>query len=105
VGGAAGCPGGASVCTPYGGGTIEVSGRPRDIFGYRDLDVQVTKNIELPHDTSAYVRLDALNVLNIYNFDSSAANWNQSSTPPVYNQTGPILGVPFTLKISAGFKW
>jgi hypothetical protein len=105
VGGAAGCPNGQVSCTPYGGSTLEVSGKPRDFFGYRDVDVQITKNIVLPHGTSAYVRLDLLNVLNIYNFDSSAATWNQSSTPPIYNTTGPILGVPFTVKLTGGLKF
>jgi hypothetical protein len=100
--GAAGCP---TICTPYGGTTLEVAGRPRDILGYRDVDLQVTKNFDLPRDTSAYIRLDILNVFNIYNFDANAATWNQSAKPPIYNVTGPIVGVPFTLKISAGLKW
>ncbi len=102
VGGAYGCP---TICTPYGGQTIDVSGIPRDLWGYRDLDIQVTKNIKFTDGISMYLRLDVINALNIYNFDSSAAIWNQSSTPPVYNTTGPIIGVPFTIKLSTGLKW
>ena len=102
VGGAFGCP---TVCTPYGGQTLDVTGIPRDLWGYRDLDIQVTKNIKFNDGLSMYLRFDVLNALNIYNFDSSAATWNQSSTPPVYNTTGPIIGVPFTIKISTGLKW
>jgi outer membrane receptor protein involved in Fe transport len=105
VGGAAGCPNGQATCTPYGGSTLEVSGKPRDFLGYRDVDVQVTKNIKLPLGMSAYVRLDILNALNIHNFDSSAAVWNQSSKPPVYDTAGPIIGVPFTVKLTAGYKF
>ncbi len=102
VGGAAGCPG---PCNAYGGSTIDVSGQLRDTIGYRDVDVQITKNIVFNNWSSLYVRFDVLNLFNNYNFDSSAAIWNQSTTPPVYNTSGPIVGVPLTLKLSAGMKW
>ena len=105
MGGAAGCPNGQATCTPYGGSTLEVSGKPRDFLGYRDVDVQVTKNIKLPLGMSAYVRVDILNALNIHNFDSSAAIWQQGSKPPVYDTAGPIIGVPFTVKLTAGYKF
>ena len=102
INGAAGCP---MVCTPYGGTTLEESGIPRDKIGYKDVDLQVTKNINLPREITGYFRLDMLNAFNFWNFDSQAATWNESSTPPVYNRSGPIIGVPLTLKLSAGFKW
>ena len=102
INGAAGCP---VVCTPYGGTTLEESGIPRDKIGYKDVDLQLTKNISLPRDITGYFRLDMLNAFNFWNFDSQAANWDESATAPTYNRSGPIIGVPLTLKISAGFKW
>jgi outer membrane receptor protein involved in Fe transport len=97
---------GAYCCqlNQYGGEVSETSGQPSETLGYRDLDVQVTKNFDISHDISAYVRLDVLNVFNYYNFDPTAYNWNQTSTP-TFNTTGPIVGFPRTLKIYGGVKW
>jgi hypothetical protein len=102
VDGTHGCP---MVCNQFGGTTQEVSGIPQQTLGYKDFDFQLTKNFVIPHVVAPYLRLDVLNVFNFNNFDSNAAIWNQSATPPVYNSTGSILGVPRTIKISGGVKW
>ena len=89
--------------------TYPVVGYVRDTFQQRELDVQVTKNIELPYDLSAYLRCDVLNVLNTPYYDPGAATFNPVGgtrySPPQYNTGGPILGVPLTLKLTAGLKW
>jgi len=97
---------GAYCCQPneYGGEVNETSGQPNETLGYRDLDVQVTKNFEISHDITAYIRADVLNVFDYYNFDPTAYNWNQASTP-TFNTTGPIVGFPRTFKLYGGVKW
>jgi hypothetical protein len=86
-----------------------VSDHPRGLFGERTLDVAVTKNFRFTDNLKGYLRLDVLNVLNTANYDPQAASWNpqyaQKNAPPQYNTSGPILGVPFTLKLAAGFSW
>jgi len=80
-----------------------------DLFDERELDVQVTKNFKLFSDASGYVRMDVLNVFNTPYYDPAAAVFSpvggQSYPPPQFNQTGPILGVPFTVKLTVGVKW
>jgi outer membrane receptor protein involved in Fe transport len=88
----------------YGGSVVESSGQPSETLGYRDLDLQVTKNFDISHDISAYVRADVLNVFNYSNFDPTAYIWPQTGTPQ-FNTSGPIVGFPRTLKIYGGVKW
>ena len=103
VGGAYGCP---AVCTPYGGTTVEVSGNIPQTIGYRDLDLQATKDFKLWSTGSAYVRLDLLNVFDYYNFDNNSATWSKNpGSIPQYNTGGAFNGVPRTLKLSLGMKW
>lgn len=97
----------ATVC--HGFNAYPIVGYVRDWLQERTLDAEVTKSFDLPHDTSAYVRLDVLNVLNTPFYDPGAAIFSPSSTgafgPPQYNQSAPMLGVPLTLKLTVGAKW
>jgi hypothetical protein len=91
-----------SSCTP-------IAATPPDTFGYRDTDLEVSKDVDLGHSTRAYVRLDLLNVFNNANFSEYTPNYGSAGTLPVhpvtFNQTGNITGVPRTLKLQGGVKF
>jgi TonB-dependent receptor-like protein/carboxypeptidase family protein len=97
----------AAVCHGYN--AYPVVGYVRDWLQERILDVQATKNFEMGHDLSAYLRLDVLNVFNTEFYDPGAAIFSPSSTgaygPPHYNPAADTLGVPLEVKLTAGFKW
>jgi len=111
-----GCPtnaaGNGTLCFGPGGNSYNaypVIGYVRNTFQQEELDVQVTKNIQFSDLIAAYVRLDVLNLFNTEYFDPGAAifspAYGKAYTPPQYNTAGPILGVPLTLKLTAGVKW
>ena len=52
------------------GQRVYASRPPDKTFGYKDLDLQLTKDFHLPFNSSAYVRVDLLNVFNWHNSDS-----------------------------------
>jgi len=91
-----------SFCTP-------ISATPKNFFGYRTLDLQVTKNFQISHFGSAYIRLDGLNVFNYRNYSDTINNWftnGVANTDPVtYNRDGNIFGVPRTFKLMVGAKF
>jgi hypothetical protein len=104
-------PSGAPACRPAAAlpndGTKKflVGG---DVFGYRDIDFQATKNFDLTHGMSVYVRFDLLNAFNYKNYSDYSVNWGSDGVfnpNVVYNTTGNITGVPRTFKLSAGFRW
>lgn len=105
-----GCP---TVCNAYGGSTTFVSRAPHQFLGYRNVDLQLSKNIDLFGPVSGYVRFDLLNVFNFHNYDPgsilypSGENGSPANagTTPIYNRDGNITGVPRTLKISAGLRF
>jgi outer membrane receptor protein involved in Fe transport len=98
-----------SCSNPYGGNGYPISARIPGTLGYKDVDLQVSKNFQLSERFSGSIRLDVLNVFNFNNYDSGAAIWSPSlnlpSAPPRYNTTGPINGTPRLLKASISFKW
>ena len=100
-----GCPN--NSCNGYN--AYPVVGYFRDALQEREVDVEATKNFNLFHDVSAYLRLDILNLFNAPYYDPGAAVFSpvagKSYPPPMYNTAGPILGVPLTLKITGGMKW
>jgi len=80
--------------------------------------VQLTKNVTFWRSLSGYVRADFLNIFNFHNYDPIAVSYPAatSSDPetalaqsmravPQYNRQGPIVGVPFTVKLSAGLRF
>jgi hypothetical protein len=91
-----------SACTP-------LAVTPPDTFGYRDVDLQVSKDVDLGNALSMYVRLDLLNVFNNYNFEDYLAHYGNSgvlnSNPVTFNQVGNITGVPRTLKLQWGVRF
>ena len=91
-----------SSCTP-------VSIAPKNFFGYRELDLQLTKDFALPGSVTMYVRMDALNVFNWYNYADYTTNYGSSGTLPAnavtYNPIGNIIGVPRTFKATLGVRF
>jgi len=91
-----------SKCTP-------IAARPPDTFGYKDLDLQVSKSFPVHDAVSVYVRLDLLNVFNNTNYSDYnvdyGSNGNVPANPVTFNQIGNILGTPRTLKLQGGVKF
>jgi outer membrane receptor protein involved in Fe transport len=91
-----------AACTP-------IAAVPPNFFGYRSVDLQVTKNFDLAYHVSMYVRLDLLNVFDFDNFANTNNNWGQNGVtnpnPVTYDKTGNINGVPRTLKLTIGAKF
>ena len=101
-----GCAPGISVCNAYGGSTDAIlSRRPRDLLGYKDFDMQLTKNLRLPNGLDGYVRVDVLNLFNWANYDPGAVQFPSEYSRPFYTKGGPIIGTPFTVKVSTGLKF
>jgi outer membrane receptor protein involved in Fe transport len=86
-----------------------ISATPKNFFGYRSFDLQITKNFQIANYGLVYVRLDGLNVFNWANYSDTINNWGANGVPnpnPVtYNYNGNINGVPRTLKLMAGAKF
>lgn len=90
-----------------------VSLTPSGTIGYRSLDLQFTKNIRVGEGRELYVRCDAINVFNAFNPDSANGgytidygDWSRTTlNEPVPNRGGNIVGKPFSLKLSAGFRF
>ena len=94
---------------PTGSSCTPAAGTPPTTFGYRSVDVQVSKSFAFGGNTSMYARLDLLNAFNTANYTDYVVNWGQNGVPnpePVkYNTVGNITGVPRTLKASIGMKF
>ncbi len=97
-----------SPCTPYavtpGGQRFWFGGKA---FGYRSVDLQITKNFDLTAGTSLWVRVDFLNVFNFKNYTdvNLSGNGVLYNVMGVYNTTGNITGTPREFKVSAGFRF
>ena len=98
-----GSPNGTS-CNAAGTNAYPAADTFKQRIGYKTLDLQATKSFDLPKGVNAYVRLDLLNAFDSSNFSSPDGSWPYPNAP-VYNKTGPIVGVPKTLKLTAGMKW
>jgi outer membrane receptor protein involved in Fe transport len=94
---------------PTGSSCTPVAGTPRDTLGYRDLDLQVSKDVNFGESTSLYVRFDVLNVFNYANYSDYTLSFGQNGVPnadPVsYNRIGNITGVPRTFKATMGVRF
>jgi outer membrane receptor for ferrienterochelin and colicin len=97
--------------TPQASGAncVPAAGTAQDLLGYRQLDLQATKNFEVAPGHTIWVRFDALNILDSHNYADSAQNFSNGTTynqnPIKYVTTGNIVGVPATLRISAGYRF
>jgi hypothetical protein len=79
------------------------------IFGYRDVDFQVTKNFDLTRGMSLYMRFDILNIFNFKNYADYITQYSINGVPaphPVsFNSIGNITGVPREYKFTLGFRF
>jgi hypothetical protein len=94
---------------PNGASCVPRSATPQNFFGYRSLDLQVTKNFDIAGYATVYVRLDGLNVFDFHNYADTIINWGSNgianANPITYNYNGNIDGVPRTLKLTVGAKF
>ena len=100
-----------------GSSCLPVSGVPRgskflvggDIWGYRDIDVQFTKDFIISGDTKIYARFDILNLFNWENYADYNTNWGSggvlNSDPVTYNKKGNIVYLPRTARFTVGLKF
>ena len=101
-----------SNCTPTGvipggSGRFLVGGK---VFGYRDIDLQATKNFYMGHGIELYGRFDVLNLFNWKNYDTADAIYaipdgSVVHTTAAYNRTGNIVFVPRTVKLTVGMRF
>jgi hypothetical protein len=102
-------PGYPPFLYPTGSPNTPIAATPKNFFGFRSLDLQITKNFEISHYGTAYIRLDGLNVFNWNNYSDTINNWFVNGvaqpTPVRYNTNGNINGVPRTLKLMVGAKF
>lgn len=78
------------------------------MWGFRDVDFQVTKNFTLPYGTTLYARFDLINAFNFKNYvgymvDTSGGPGHTK----IKYQTGggPITYVPRTIKFELGIRF
>jgi len=94
---------------PNGANGNPISATPQNFFGYRTVDLQITKNFNIADFASMYVRLDGLNIFDFHNYSDTLNNWGTGGVanpnPVPYNYKGNINGVPRTLKLSVGAKF
>jgi len=90
------------VGTPGGSGKFLVGG---PIWGYRDVDLQASKDFVFGHGMVLQFRFDALNVFNFKNYSDTTDFYQGPSYQPYYNNIGNILGVPRTYKLTADFRF
>jgi outer membrane receptor protein involved in Fe transport len=76
-----------------------------DIWGYRDLDFQATKNFDLGHGVTFFGRFDVLNVFNWDNFVDYIPVYADQHASVSYNRTGNITFVPRTFKFEVGLRF
>lgn len=75
------------------------------IWGYRDIDLQATKDFDLGHGMTLYGRFDVLNLFNWHNYSDYIATFVPGDTQVSYNPTGNITFVPRTVKFEVGLKF
>ena len=99
-------PGGGYLNSVGGGVAGFAAVTPDNFLGYKDLDIQVTKNFTFFNRLSAYARVDVINVFNWRNYDSAQIEFDGNI--PVgahYRENASITGSPFTIRLSAGARF
>lgn len=90
---------------PPGNGRFLFGGK---VFGYRDIDLQATKNFKLSGNINGYVRIDLINVFNWKNTVGYLENFGDNGVynPQVtYYPQGDITGYTRTLRATAGISF
>lgn len=101
-----------SACNPQGGSTLFASRKPNGFLGYKDIDLQVSKDVTFYKSIGGFVRADVLNVFNFKNYDPGAVFYDTSvpgggtnyAATPQYNRA-TYIGLPFTVKFSGGLRF
>ena len=102
-----------------GSGCVPMAGIPTgskflfggDIWGYRDIDMQLTKDFVITGDTKIYARFDILNLFNWKNYADTddlvnwGANGELNSRPIAVNKNGNITYLPRTARFTIGMKF
>ena len=95
-----------SVVNPDNGApTNFVSRSPNKTIGYKDVDIQLTKNFRLPSGVEGYARVDVINLFNWENDAQGSIYFPDSNSTPKYTKGGPIDGLPLTVKLSTGVRF
>jgi outer membrane receptor for ferrienterochelin and colicin len=94
---------------PNGASNLPSAGTPKNFFGERSIDLQITKNFDIAGYATAYVRLDALNIFNWGSYSDYIVNWGANGianpVPVSFNYAGNINGTPRELKLMIGAKF
>jgi outer membrane receptor protein involved in Fe transport len=89
--------------SPIGNGRFLFGGQ---VFAYRSIDLQATKDFRISDDVSVFARLDLLNALNFRNYTSVLLSTVNGQLVPVgYDRNGGFTGVPRTLKFELGVRF
>ena len=88
--------------TPNGNGSFLVGG---NIWGYRSVDLQATKEFALGEYMTAYARLDLLNVFDFDNFSSLNYSTQNGHLVATYNPFGSWSGVPRQVNLTVGLRF
>jgi hypothetical protein len=82
-----------------------ISKAPHNFIGYKDLDLQFTKNFSLLRLANAYVRVDILNVFNWKNYNPDAIYYSGGPDAVPRYDRNTFTGVPRTVKLTAGIRF
>ncbi|MEO5628746.1 MAG: TonB-dependent receptor [Thermomonas sp.] len=98
---------GEGYCVPAG---ATVPGNARfgfggKVFGYRDIDLQATKDFKIGEMATVYARVDLLNAFNFKNYSGYQVNNSKPNLNVVYNTNGDITYYPRTLKLEVGVRF
>ena len=88
-----------------GAPTNFVSRAPNKAIGYKDVDLQLTKNFRLPTGAEGYARIDVINLFNWENDAQGSIYFPDANSTPRYTKGGPIDGLPLTVKLSTGVRF
>lgn len=91
-----------AAAIPPGTGRFLVGGK---IWGYRDLDLQATKEFKIGDTTTMFARVDVLNVFDFANYKDYVVINPKPTLEVFYNTGGDIVYYPRTLKVQLGVRF